>query len=112
MSFFKGYLPSSNREHMNKNLLIKHVADRLNKTVVEVQPVVNTFLDCITESLQRDEMVTLRDFGTFRIRKQTARPVRNVKTGEPCMLVPRNSAKVVVGRELFDKINENTEINR
>jgi DNA-binding protein HU-beta len=97
---------------MNKNLLIKQVAEKLDKTVVEVQPVVNAFLDSITESLQKEEMVTLRDFGTFRIRKQTARPVRNVKTGEPCILVPRNSVKFVVGNELFDRINEHTALNK
>ncbi|MBE6300701.1 MAG: HU family DNA-binding protein [Parabacteroides distasonis] len=91
---------------MNKNLLIKQIADRLAKRKEEVQPIVESFLDCVTESLQKNETVTIRGFGTFRIRRQTARPVRNVKTGEPCMLVPRNSVKFVVGSDLFDKINE------
>ena len=90
---------------MNKNLLIKQVAERLDKPVVEVQPIINAFLDCITESLQAEESVVVRGFGTFRILKQTARPVRNVKTGEPCMLTPRNSVKFVVGTELFERIN-------
>ena len=90
---------------MNKNLLIKNVADRLGVQSSEVQIVVNTFLDCLTESLQKEENVVVRGFGTFRILKQTARPVRNVKTGEPCMLTPRNSVKFVVGTELFERIN-------
>ena len=90
---------------MNKNLLIKQVAERLDKTVVEVQPKINTFMDCITESLQAEESVVVRGFGTFRILKQTARPGRNGKTGEPCMLTPRNSVKFVVGTELFERIN-------
>ena len=42
---------------MNKNLLIKQVAERLDKTVVEVQPIINAFLDCITEALQAEESV-------------------------------------------------------
>ena len=90
---------------MNKNLLIKQVAERLDKTVVEVQPIINAFLDCITESLQAEESVVVRGFGSFRIHHQTERPVRNVVTNEPCMLTPRNTVKFVVGKELFERIN-------
>ena len=90
---------------MNKNLLIKNVADRLGVQSSEVQIVVNTFLDCLTESLQKEENVVVRGFGSFRIHHQTERPVRNVVTNEPCMLTQRNTVKFVVGKELFERIN-------
>ena len=77
---------------MTKADLIEEVSaiSRLTKKTSEV--VVNTFFDSIVGSLQRQEKVELRGFGSFKLRRRRARTGRNPKTGErvdvPAKVVP------------------------
>jgi integration host factor subunit beta len=48
----------------------------------DVERVVNTILDGITDALARGERVELRGFGAFSVRHRPARVGRNPRTGE------------------------------
>jgi len=77
---------------MTKADLIEEVStvSRLSKKSSEV--VVNTFFASIVESLQRQEKIELRGFGSFKLRHRRARIGRNPKTGArvevPAKVVP------------------------
>jgi integration host factor subunit beta len=77
---------------MTKADLIEEVSavSRLSKKSSEV--VVNAFFDSIVASLQRQEKIELRGFGSFKLRQRRARIGRNPKTGErvevPAKIVP------------------------
>ena len=77
---------------MTKVDLIEEVSavSRLSKKSSEV--VVNTFFESIVGSLQRQEKIELRGFGSFKLRHRRARVGRNPKTGArveiPAKVVP------------------------
>jgi len=77
---------------MTKADLIEEVStvSRLSKKSSEV--VVNTFFASIVGSLQRQEKIELRGFGSFKLRHRRARIGRNPKTGArvevPAKVVP------------------------
>ncbi len=77
---------------MTKADLIEEVSavSRLSKKSSEV--VVNTFFESIVDSLQRQEKIELRGFGSFKLRHRRARVGRNPKTGArvevPAKVVP------------------------
>jgi len=90
---------------MTKADLIEEVSavSRLSKKSSEV--VVNTFFESMVESLQRQEKIELRGFGSFKLRKRRARVGRNPKTGErvdvPAKVVPYFKP----GKDLRDLVN-------
>jgi len=45
--------------------------------------VVDSFLEAVKESLQRQENIEVRGFGTFKIRNRKTRMARNPRTGSP-----------------------------
>jgi integration host factor subunit beta len=45
--------------------------------------VVDAFLEAIKDSLQHQENIEVRGFGTFKIRKRKTRMARNPRTGAP-----------------------------
>lgn len=77
---------------MTKADFIEEVSavSRLSKKSSEV--VVNTFFESIVDSLQRQEKIELRGFGSFKLRHRRARVGRNPKTGArvevPAKVVP------------------------
>ncbi len=91
---------------MTKADLIEEVSavSRLSKKSSEV--VVNTFFDSIVGSLQRQEKIELRGFGSFKLRQRRARIGRNPKTGErvevPAKIVPYFKP----GKDLRELVNK------
>ena len=90
---------------MNRKDIEKITAARLGVPVTTVQPVVQAFIDTISDCLMYKHHVTIHDFGSFRPWEQASRPVRNPRTGQPCMLEPRTSVKFIPGKGLFEKMN-------
>jgi integration host factor subunit beta len=91
---------------MTKADLIEEVSavSRLSKKSSEV--VVNTFFESIVGSLQRQEKIELRGFGSFKLRQRRARIGRNPKTGErvevPAKVVPYFKP----GKDLRELVNK------
>ena len=48
----------------------------------EIEKVINTVLDEISSALARGDRVELRGFGTFTVRRRSARTPRNPSTGD------------------------------
>ena len=65
----------------------------------------NIFLEEIKYSLKKGERVELRGFGTWSTHTQKARISRNPKTGEKVNTPEKKTIHFKMGKELFDKIN-------
>lgn len=77
---------------MNKGELVEEVANQTGLTRRQSREAVDAIISTITNSLSREEKVTLVGFGTFRVIKRQERRGRNPQTGQEIQI----SAKYVV----------------
>ena len=68
---------------MTKSELIARLAE-LNPSLYhrDLEQLVNTVFDTISDALERGDRVELRGFGAFSLRERKARTGRNPRTGE------------------------------
>ena len=85
--------------------LINNLSREVDISKNKAEQIVNTFLDCIVESLHREEGVELRGFGSFRIRERGARKGRNPRTGDPVVVTAKKVPYFKVGKQLKEHIN-------
>lgn len=62
-------------------------------------------VDYMTRELVMGRRVEIRGFGSFFLRYHKARVARNPKTGESVMVKPRSTVRFKVGKELRDRVN-------
>ncbi len=91
---------------MTKSDLIEAVARSCEVSKKNAELVVNTFLESIIESLNREEGVELRGFGSFRIRDRGARIGRNPRTGDSVKVKAKKVPYFKVGKHLKEVVNE------
>ena len=85
---------------MNKAELIEEVRTKTALTKRTSREAVGAILSAITDSLAREEKVTLVGFGTFQIFQRKARRGVNPQTGETIQIQARNVPKFVPGKSL------------
>jgi DNA-binding protein HU-beta len=88
---------------MNKADLINEVA-KVACTKKEAQAVVDCVFSSITNSLKKNDNVTLIGFGTFKVAKRKARTGRNPQTGEEIKIKAKKVPKFVAGKALKDAV--------
>ena len=89
---------------MTKRNLIRRIADELNLTAQETQPIVQKTLDAIINVLAEEGRVELRNFGVFEVKKRMARQARNPKTGEKIMVGETVAVKFKPGRVVKERV--------
>jgi nucleoid DNA-binding protein len=67
---------------MNKPDLVEQVTNQTGLTRRTSRETVNAVISAITDSLGREEKVTLLGFGTFQVMERKARRGLNPRTGE------------------------------
>jgi integration host factor beta subunit len=72
----------------------------------EMELVVNTVFDAMTEALQKGEKVEIRGFGSFTIRERGAREARNPKSGEVVSIPAKKTPFFKTGKELRERVND------
>jgi nucleoid DNA-binding protein len=91
---------------VTKKEMAKAVAQETGLTQLQVLEVVQRVFDGITETLEREGRIELRNFGVFEVKERKPRKARNPRTGER-VKVP---AKLVVtfkpGREMGERIGQ------
>jgi len=85
MSIYKGGIVSA----VTKKDLVQAVADETGLTQIDAKVVVEELLDVISETLENDNSIEIRGFGTFYTKIRKPRPARNIKTGETVPLKER-----------------------
>lgn len=94
---------------MNKSQFIKKLTERTGYKHLEMERVVNDFIDIVSEELCHGNKVHFYGFGNFAQWKQNERPGRNVKTGEPRLIPSRTSVKFKAGKYLLERLNPESE---
>ncbi len=72
----------------------------------DVERIVNTILDEISNALSRGDRVELRGFGAFSVKQRPARVGRNPRTGEPVEVAAKHVPFFKTGKELRERLNK------
>ena len=91
---------------MTKSELIQRLAQR-NPHLFQrdVERIVSTVFDEITEALARGDRVELRGFGAFSVKQRGARVGRNPRTGAAVEVEEKSVPFFKTGKELRDRLN-------
>ena len=91
---------------MTKSELIMRLAER-NPHLYQrdVEKIVTTIFDEITEALARGDRVELRGFGAFSVKQRDARTGRNPRTGESVDVQEKVIPFFKTGKQLRERLN-------
>ena len=94
---------------MVRSELIQTIADQ-NPHLFQrdVERIVNTIFEEITDAMARGERVELRGFGAFSVKKRDARVGRNPRTGEVVDVDAKSVPFFKTGKLLRDRLNGNS----
>ena len=91
---------------MNKSDLVLSISQKLpNLASKDVEIIVNTIFDSMTDSLSRGDRIEIRGFGSFEVRVRKPRLGRNPKTGQKVSVTTRRVPFFKVGKELKERVN-------
>ena len=71
----------------------------------DVERIVNTIFDQITETMARGDRVELRGFGAFSVKKRDSRIGRNPRTGASVSVAEKHVPFFKTGKLLRDRLN-------
>ena len=71
----------------------------------DVEKIVDTVFNQITEALSRGDRVELRGFGAFSVRLRDARTGRNPRTGETVSVSKKNIPFFKTSKQLHQRLN-------
>jgi len=91
---------------MIRSELIQKIADE-NPHLYQrdVERIVNTIFEEITNAMARGDRVELRGFGAFSVKKRDARTGRNPRTGEAVDVEEKHVPFFKTGKLLRDRLN-------
>lgn len=90
---------------MNKKELIGCISESANISKVQSEVSLNSILATITETLKKNENVSLVGFGTFSTSERAARVGINPQNGESINIPAKTVVKFKVGKALGDEVN-------
>jgi integration host factor subunit beta len=94
---------------MTKSELIQRVAE-LNPHLYhrDVERIVTTIFEEISEALARGDRVELRGFGAFSVKQRDARVGRNPRTGAAVQVAEKHIPFFKTGKLLRERMNQNS----
>ena len=91
---------------MIRSELIQKLADENPRLYQrDVERIVNTVFEEITDAMSRGDRVELRGFGAFSVKKRDARVGRNPRTGEAVEVDEKHVPFFKTGKLLRDRLN-------
>ncbi|MCM8557354.1 integration host factor subunit beta [Sphingomicrobium sediminis] len=94
---------------IRSELVQKICSDFPDLTQREVENVVSSLFDSITQQLADGGRVELRGFGAFSTRQRDARIGRNPRTGEPVEVAAKRVPYFKPGKEMRERLNLNAQ---
>ncbi|HBO84214.1 MAG: integration host factor subunit beta [Deltaproteobacteria bacterium GWC2_42_11] len=92
---------------MTKSELIEKVSEKVkNFATKDVEIIVNSVFDSMSEGLAKGERIEVRGFGSFKVKERGARKGRNPKTGEAIDVLAKKVPFFKVGKELKEMMNK------
>ena len=92
---------------MIKSELVQRISERNPHLYLrDVENIVNSILDEITDALARGDRVELRGFGAFSVKRRDARLGRNPRTGAHVPVDEKAVPFFKTGKEMRERLNE------
>ena len=85
---------------MNKGDLVGKIAKDAGITKSKSEAAFNSLIKSVTDSLKKNQKVTIVGFGTFSVAKRKARMGRNPQTGKPIKIAAHKIPKFSPGSDL------------
>lgn len=89
---------------MNKTELVNQIAESADISKKEAENALEAFMVAITDTMQKDDKLSLIGFGTFSVSKRAARDGRNPQTGKTIKIPAKNVVKFKVGKKLDEAV--------
>ncbi len=89
---------------MNKEELVKAVAEKAKVSQKQSAEVLAAVLDTIEKSVAKGKKVTLVGFGTFEARKRAARTGRNPQTGAAIKIAAKTVPAFTAGKKFKELV--------
>ena len=90
---------------MNKNELIRAIANNAGITLKEADVALDAVLDAITAGLKDGDKVQISGFGTFEVKEKPERDGFNPKTGEQIRISATKIPAFKFGKAYKDSFN-------
>lgn len=90
---------------MNKNELIRAIANKLGITLKDAAKNLDGVIDAITEGLNAGDKIQISGFGTFSLKVKEAREGVNPKTGEKISIGTTKIPAFKFGKAYKDSFN-------
>lgn len=91
---------------MIRSELIQKIAEENPHLFVrDVERIVNTIFDEVTDAMARGNRVELRGFGAFSVKRREARVGRNPRTGDAVPVAEKHVPFFKTGKLLRDRLN-------
>ena len=95
---------------MTKSELIQKLTERNPHLFLrDIEKIVDTVFNEISDALAKGNRVELRGFGAFSIKHRKARTGRNPRTGETVQVEAKRLPFFKTGKALREKLNEKTD---
>lgn len=94
---------------MTKADLVEEVSRAIESTRKDAEAIVETVFDSVIKSLQADDKIEVRGFGSFRTRRRRGRIGRNPKTGAKVDVPPKRIPFFKPSKELKELINNESK---
>lgn len=91
---------------MNKNELVEAIALSTEITKTDVDKVVTSLTEVITDEIEKGDSVSLKGFGTFEVRSRSERTGRNPRTGETLVIPASKVPAFKVSSALKKAVNK------
>ena len=90
--------------NINKDALVDAISTKLDLSKKDVEAVIDSLTDKITDDIRGGNKVTLTGFGTFRVSKRAAREGINPQTKARIQIPAMNVPKFTAGKTLKDSV--------
>lgn len=90
---------------MNKNELIRDVANNAGITIKEASVAFDAVIRAIADGMKNGEKIQISGFGTFEVKDKPAREGLNPKTGEKIHIAASKLPAFKFGKAFKDELN-------
>jgi len=90
--------------NINKDSLVESISTKTDLSKKDVEMVIDTMVDSITEQLRQGNKVTFTGFGAFRVSKRAAREGINPQTKEKIQIPAMTLPKFTAGKALKEAV--------
>lgn len=91
-------------QNINKDSLIDSISIKTDLSKKEVEMVIDTMVEVITEQLRQGNKINLTGFGAFRVSKRASREGINPQTKEKIQIPAMTLPKFTAGKSLKEAV--------